>query len=64
MSIGVAQWAPGQSADALLEQADRALLDAKRAARQLAYLDVQGGRPRGLQATRSDRNARLGLPTR
>ncbi len=33
-------------------------------ARELAYLDVQGGRPRGLQATRRDRNARLNLPTR
>lgn len=31
-------------------------------ARELAHLDVQGGRPRGLQATRRDRNARLNLP--
>ncbi len=30
-------------------------------ARELAYLDVQGGRPRNLQARRGDRNVRLGL---
>jgi len=33
-------------------------------ARELAYLDVQGGRPRQLGAARRDRNARLNLPTR
>jgi len=33
-------------------------------ARELAYLDVQGGRPRQLQATPRDRNARLNLPAR
>ncbi len=33
-------------------------------ARELAYLDVQGGRPRRLQATARDRNARLNLPAR
>jgi hypothetical protein len=27
--------------------------------RQLAYLDVQGGRPQGLAGTRADRNANL-----
>jgi|GEM_PF-3851506 len=31
-------------------------------ARELAYLDVQGGRPRHLEARRRDRNALLGLP--
>jgi len=31
-------------------------------ARELAYLDVQGGRPRRLDARRGDRNVRLGLP--
>jgi len=31
-------------------------------ARELAYLDVQGGRPRRLDATRRDRNVRLNLP--
>lgn len=30
-------------------------------ARELAYLDVQGGRPRHLEASRLDRNVRLGL---
>ena len=30
--------------------------------RQLAYLDFQGGRPKGFAGTRSDRNARLFLP--
>ena len=33
-------------------------------ARDLAYLDVQGGRPRRLDAGRRDRNARLGVPSR
>ena len=32
-------------------------------ARELAYLDVQGGRPRHLEAGRLDRNVRLGLRT-
>jgi hypothetical protein len=29
------------------------------AARELAYLDAQGGRPQGLAGSRADRNARL-----
>jgi hypothetical protein len=29
--------------------------------RELAYLDVQGGRPKGFAGTRLDRNARLYL---
>ncbi len=33
-------------------------------ARELAFLDVQGGRPRNLGAGRNDRNVRLGLPAR
>ncbi|MGI8731402.1 MAG: metallophosphoesterase family protein, partial [Solirubrobacteraceae bacterium] len=33
-------------------------------ARELAFLDVQGGRPRQLDATRRDRNVRLGLEGR
>ena len=33
-------------------------------ARELAFLDVQGGRPRHLQARRRDRNVRLNLPSR
>jgi len=33
-------------------------------ARELAFLDVQGGRPRGLDASRRDRNVRLGLRER
>jgi hypothetical protein len=33
-------------------------------ARDLAYLDVQGGRPRRLDGGRRDRNARLGVPSR
>lgn len=33
-------------------------------ARELAFLDVQGGRPRHLAGTRRDRNVRLGLPKR
>ncbi|MEJ7825534.1 MAG: metallophosphoesterase [Solirubrobacteraceae bacterium] len=32
--------------------------------RELAFLDVQGGRPRGLDASRRDRNVRLGLRER
>ena len=32
-------------------------------ARELAYLDVQGGRPRRFEATRRDRNVRLNLPS-
>jgi 3',5'-cyclic AMP phosphodiesterase CpdA len=31
-------------------------------ARELAFLDAQGGRPRGLAGARADRNARLHLP--
>ena len=31
-------------------------------ARELAYLDVQGGRPRRFEGTRKDRNLRLALP--
>jgi hypothetical protein len=34
------------------------------AARQLAYLDAQGGRPAGFAGARTDRNARLWLPPR
>ena len=33
-------------------------------ARELAYLDAQGGRPAGAAGTRSDRNVRLHLPPR
>ncbi len=33
-------------------------------ARELAYLDVQRGRPRRLQGHRRDRNVRLNLPAR
>lgn len=33
-------------------------------ARELAFLDVQGGRPRNLEAGRRDRNVRLGLTER
>jgi hypothetical protein len=33
-------------------------------ARELAYLDAQGGRPQGFAGTRQDRNARLHLPPR
>ena len=31
-------------------------------ARELAYLDAQGGRPQGYAGRRDDRNARLYLP--
>ena len=31
-------------------------------ARELAYLDAQGGRPQGEAGTRNDRNVRLYLP--
>ena len=31
-------------------------------ARELAYLDAQGGRPQGFRGTRRDRNAVLYLP--
>jgi hypothetical protein len=31
-------------------------------ARELAYLDAQGGRPQGEAGTRNDRNVRLSLP--
>jgi hypothetical protein len=31
-------------------------------ARELAFLDAQGGRPRGLAGARGDRNARLFVP--
>ena len=31
-------------------------------ARELAYLDAQGGRPQGFAGRRADRNARLYLP--
>jgi hypothetical protein len=33
-------------------------------ARELAYLDAQGGRPQGFAGTRLDRNVRLGVPSR
>jgi hypothetical protein len=33
-------------------------------ARELAYLDAQGGRPQGLAGTPADRNLRLYLPPR
>jgi hypothetical protein len=33
-------------------------------ARELAYLDAQGGRPTGLRGARRDRNVRLWLPPR
>jgi hypothetical protein len=31
-------------------------------ARELAFLDAQGGRPQGFAGTRADRNARLYVP--
>jgi hypothetical protein len=33
-------------------------------ARELAYLDAQGGRPAGFAGRPSDRNVRLGIPAR
>jgi hypothetical protein len=34
------------------------------AARELAFLDAQGGRPKGFAGTPADRNARLFVPAR
>jgi diguanylate cyclase (GGDEF)-like protein len=71
-SIGVAQWAPGMSADALLELTDRALLWAKRAGksrvsaanadleRELARLHHENGSPVSLQSLAAAIEARDG----